>query len=199
MFDHILEIVEASNKFIRIYASNGQQIHSTLNNKPHVYFLTEGRVDIYRKTDDILIFTVYAPHILGLFFMFEKNDYHYFRASTDATFTAIPTIELNCLADSNNLWKHFFLMTCEIASNFFKRDQRFSSKNAYDIIKNNLEAIWELPENERSQISVFKFILSRSTISRSSLNKVLKDLNDGGYIKIHRGKLLNIKNLPLKY
>ncbi|HID4702653.1 TPA: helix-turn-helix domain-containing protein, partial [Enterobacter cloacae] len=78
-------------------------------------------------------------------------------------------------------------------------DQRFSSKNAYDIIKNNLEAIWELPENERSQISVFKFILSRSSISRSSLNKVLKDLNDGGYINIHRGKLLNIKNLPLKY
>ncbi|WP_422865680.1 helix-turn-helix domain-containing protein [Enterobacter cloacae] len=93
----------------------------------------------------------------------------------------------------------FFLMTCEITLNFFKRDQRFSSKNAYDIIKNNLEAIWELPENERSQISVFKFILSRSSISRSSLNKVLKDLNDGGYINIHRGKLLNIKNLPLKY
>ncbi|MGX9837876.1 hypothetical protein ACH32B_18090 [Enterobacter dykesii] len=97
MFDHILEIVEASNKFIRIYASNGQQIHSTLNNKPHVYFLTEGRVDIYRKTDDILIFTVYAPYILGLFFMFEKNDYHYFRASTDAAFTAIPTIELKVM------------------------------------------------------------------------------------------------------
>lgn len=199
MFNHILEIVEGSNKFMRIYASNGQRINFTLNNKPHVYFLTEGRVDIYRKADDIVIFTVYAPYILGIIFMFEKDDYHYFRASTDATFTAIPAKELDSLADSNNLWKHFFLMTCEITLNFFKRDQRFSSKNAYNIIKNNLESIWELPENERTQISVFKFILSRSTISRSSLNKVLKDLHDGGYINIHRGKLLNIKNLPLKY
>ena len=90
MFDHILEIVEASNKFIRIYASNGQQIHSTLNNKPHVYFLTEGRVDIYRKTDDILIFTVYAPHILGLFFMFEKNDI--IISAVSYTHLTLPTI-----------------------------------------------------------------------------------------------------------
>ena len=75
MFNHILEIVEGSNKFMRIYASNGQRINFTLNNKPHVYFLTEGRVDIYRKADDILIFTVYAPYILGIIFMFEKDDY----------------------------------------------------------------------------------------------------------------------------
>lgn len=199
MFNHILEIVEGSNKFMRVFASNGQRINITLNNKPHVYFLTEGRVDIYRKADDLLIFTVYAPYILGIIFMYERDDYHYFKASTDAVLTAIPANELDYLADINNLWKNFFLMTCEITLNFFRRDQRFSSKHAYDIIKNNLEAIWELPENERTQISVFKFVLSRSNISRSSLNKVLKDLQNGGYINIHRGKLLAIKHLPQKY
>jgi CRP-like cAMP-binding protein len=199
MFKHILEIVENSNKFLRIYASNGQRINFTFNNKPHVYFLTEGKVDLYRKKDDILVFTVYAPYILGIIFMYENDDYHYFKAATDAQLTAIPANELDYLADLNNLWKHFFLMTCEITLNFFRRDQRFSSKNAYDIIKNNLEAIWELPENERTQISVFKFILSRSNISRSSLNKVLKDLHNGGYINIYRGKLLAIKSLPQKY
>jgi len=199
MFNHILEIVEGSNKFMRVFASNGQRINFTLNNKPHVYFLTEGRVDIYRKADDLLIFTVYAPYILGIIFMYEKDDYHYFKASTDAVLTAIPANELDYLADINNLWKHFFLMTCEITLNFFRRDQRFSSKHAYDIIKNNLEAIWELPEHERTQISVFKFVLSRSNISRSSLNKVLKDLQNGGYINLHRGKLLGIKHLPQRY
>lgn len=199
MFNHILEIVEGSNKFMRVFASNGQRINITLNNKPHVYFLTEGRVDIYRKADNLLIFTVYAPYILGIIFMYERDDYHYFKASTDAVLTAIPANELDYLADINNLWKNFFLMTCEITLNFFRRDQRFSSKHAYDIIKNNLEAIWELPENERTQISVFKFVLSRSNISRSSLNKVLKDLQNGGYINIHRGKLLAIKHLPQKY
>lgn len=108
MFNHILDIVEGSNKFMRVFASNGQRINITLNNKPHVYFLTEGRVDIYRKADDLLIFTVYAPYILGIIFMYERDDYHYFKASTDAVLTAIPANELDYLADINNLWKTFF-------------------------------------------------------------------------------------------
>jgi len=199
MFNHVLEVVEASNKYMRILASDGQRINFMFNNKPYVYFLTQGKVDIYRKSDDILVHTVYAPYILGVIFLYGNDDYHYFKASTDATLTAIPACELDNLADLNNLWKHFFCLACEITLNLFRRENRFSSKNAYDIIKNNLEIIWELPEDERSKISVFKFILSRSRISRSSLNKVLKDLHNGGYINICRGKLLNVKALPNKY
>ncbi|WP_420888545.1 helix-turn-helix domain-containing protein [Cronobacter universalis] len=42
-------------------------------------------------------------------------------------------------------------------------------------------------------------MLSRSSISRSSLNKILKELCNGGYIKINRGRLIDMKNLPSKF
>jgi hypothetical protein len=86
-----------------------------------------------------------------------------------------------------------------MANFFFKRDEKFNSKNVYNIIKNNLEVLWELPQNEREKISVFKFIMSRSNISRSSLNNILRELSDGQYIKINRGRLLDMKNLPERY
>ncbi|WP_320339062.1 helix-turn-helix domain-containing protein [Enterobacter asburiae] len=48
-------------------------------------------------------------------------------------------------------------------------------------------------------MSIFSFILSRTSISRSSLNKILKDLYKGGYITLNRGKLVALKKLPSKY
>jgi CRP-like cAMP-binding protein len=121
------------------------------------------------------------------------------KTTKNSKLIAIEKSHFRELVETHNLWKEVFTITSSLMKAYFKRDERFSSKNVYDVIKNNLEVLWESPPMERKKISIFKYILSRSDMSRSSLSKVLKDLNDGGYITISRGKLLNVRSLPEKY
>ncbi|WP_409513916.1 helix-turn-helix domain-containing protein [Serratia proteamaculans] len=68
--------------------------------------------------------------------------------------------------------------------------------DVYGIISSHLEDIWALPEEERLKISIFNFIMQRAPVSRSSIHKIIKELNKGGFIKTERGKLLNLTNIP---
>ncbi|MBV8041265.1 helix-turn-helix domain-containing protein, partial [Pluralibacter sp.] len=62
-----------------------------------------------------------------------------------------------------------------------------------------LEMLWEQHRDSLDEISIFDFILNRAAVSRSSLNKILKELSDGGYVKINRGRLVYLKKLPTGY
>ena len=129
----------------------------------------------------------------------ENDIYHHFITATNVKLMAIEESYFSETIEAHNLWKNIFLIAADYARYFFIRDEKFNSKDVYSIIKNNLELLWQYPEDERMQISIFKFILSRSQISRSSLNKILKDLIEGGYIRINRGRLLSMKELPRRY
>ncbi|MFI8319484.1 helix-turn-helix domain-containing protein [Kosakonia cowanii] len=140
-----------------------------------------------------------APAMIGLFSLGENDIYHHFVTATNVKLIAIEESYFSETIEAHNLWKNIFLIAADYARYFFIRDEKFNSKDVYSIIKNNLELLWQYPEDERMQISIFKFILSRSQISRSSLNKILKDLIEGGYIHINRGRLLSMKELPRRY
>lgn len=182
-----------------IYASQNQSIRFRAQNKHYVYYLTEGEVDMHREVDDILILTMKAPKILGLSLLQSDDCFHYMKTTRNSKLIAIEQTHFSALVEANDLWKEVFTITSSLMKSYFRRDERFCSKSVYAIIKNNLEILWASPPVERKKTSIFKYILSRSDMSRSSLSKVLKDLNDGGYITISRGKLLNVKNLPDKY
>ncbi|AUV00845.1 hypothetical protein C2U51_07430 [Enterobacteriaceae bacterium ENNIH1] len=200
---HELEVVipflESASGSQLIYASENQRIPFTIKNKKYIYFLSEGKVDIHRATDDILLFSLRAPALLGIIALNGENIYHYLKTATDSKLISIEKNSFIELINTQSLWREIYIISTEMANFFFKRDERFNSKNVYNIIKNNLEVLWELPQNEREKISVFKFIMSRSNISRSSLNNILRELSDGQYIKINRGRLLDMKNLPERY
>lgn len=191
-------LVNVGGSFV-IYASQNQSIKFRMQNKQYVYYLTEGEIDMHREVDDILLLTMRAPKILGLSLLSSDDCFHYMKTTKNSKLIAIEKNHFRELVETHNLWKEVFTITSSLMKNYFKRDERFSSKNVYDVIKNNLEILWESPPLERKKTSIFKYILSRSDMSRSSLSKVLKDLNDGGYITISRGKLLNVRSLPEKY
>jgi hypothetical protein len=95
-----------------------------------------------------------------------------------------------------NLWEQAFNIVCKVTQLYHHRDELMSSSTVYDLVKKYLELLWEYPDEERVKISVFEFIMSRSIISRSSINKVLRDLIEDGYIKMHRGKITFIDRSP---
>lgn len=199
LIDIIRTHLEFSDRSYIVYATSEHQIPLYEKSKKIVYCLIEGRINVHRKVDNVLIFSMTAPAIIGLFSLGENDIYHHFVTATNVKLIAIEEGYFSETIEANNLWKNIFLLAADYARYFFVRDEKFNSKDVYSIIKNNLELLWQYPEEERMQISIFKFILSRSQISRSSLNKILKDLIEGGYIDINRGRLLSMKELPRRY
>lgn len=191
-----LEIVRGA--FV-IYAAPNQNIAFSSNGKKFIYYLIDGEIDIYRQVDDILLLTMQAPKILGLSILDSENCFHYIKTTKNSKLMAFEQQNFVDIVNDNNLWKDVFTITSSLMKSYFIRDEMFCSKGVYGVIKHNLEALWNYPPAKRERTSIFKYILSRSDISRSSLSKILKDLSDGGYISINRGKLLDMKNLPAKY
>lgn len=102
--------------------------------------------------------------------------------------------------DKENLWKDIAIIMAYTLEIYEHRSHSFAEhRNVYDIVKVHLEMIWDLPEEERNKISIFDYILKRHNISRSSVAKILKELNNGDYISTKRGKLINLNRLPVKY
>lgn len=182
-----------------IYASKDQRVDFYSNGKSYVYFLKNGEVEVHRQIDDIVIVNIRGPAIIGLTSLFSEVSYHYFKCVGNVNLMAVDKMSMIKFIDNNNLWKDAFLIASNAARLSYQHDEIISSKNVYGIVKNHLELLWSMDERERLDTSIFDFVMRRNVISRSSLNKILKDLSSGGYIEIKRGKLFGINKLPIKY
>ena len=67
--------------------------------------------------------------------------------------------------------------------------------SAREIVIEHLKEIWALDEPERHTTSVYNFILSRNNISRSAVQKVVRELESSGDIKFYRGKLIELNEM----
>jgi CRP-like cAMP-binding protein len=194
--NEIITHIEGCNEKISIYAAQKQRIDFMDANRAYIYHLISGEIQIHRKNDDIVVLNVKAPALLGFTAINEAKYYHYLTVVSDAKLIAIDKNEIVRILNEFNLWEHAFNIVCKVTQLYHHRDEAMSSSTVYDLVKKYLELLWEYPDEERMKISVFEFIMSRSIISRSSINKVLKDLIGDGYIKMHRGKITFIDKSP---
>lgn len=182
-----------------ILASENQKL-SLSEGGGRVYYLISGEVEVRRKSDDIIVINIESPAIIGLTSLYEESSYHYLKTIMPSNLISISKSDAVNIIDSENLWKSAFKIVSMAAFSYYKRDELIISTNVYSIIRRYLLILENLPEDEKNDISLFDYILKRTTISRSSLNKILRDLVEGGYISINRGRLVKIlKTLPLNY
>lgn len=188
---------------LRILSSKKQIIHfSSSGGEKVVYNLLAGEVEIRNVKNNLIALNVSAPAILGLSNMFVNDDFYYIKTVTDVEFMSLPLSTFVAIVDKKNLWRHISVIMSLYITIYSQRNLILSQSNAYNVIKNHLEILWELQNKDGdgfNDVSVFEFILNRIPISRSSLNKVLKDLSSGGYIKLNRGKLTFMGKLPSGY
>ncbi|HEJ7043039.1 TPA: helix-turn-helix domain-containing protein [Serratia liquefaciens] len=187
------KIINETNSKIQ-HLKKGAKIESSTK----IIMLIEGDLSIRRCKDGILMSRCKAPAIFGLIGVF-KPDYHsrnYFRCETDCVIYIYSTPSVIDAINKENLWYH-------VSANFAHLIEAYCTKNllvmhndVYGIVSSHLEDIWALPEEERLKVSIFNFIMQRAPISRSSIHKIIKELNKGGFIKTERGKLLNLTNIP---
>lgn len=167
--------------------------------EPCVFVCASGRLSVYDEANDALLFTADAPFIIGLTQLFSSDTQQSIRFETDSQVYLIPTKAAVALFDDHAVWRHVAVLIEHVANTVFLRYTLSSSSNVYGIIKSHVEYLWKLPDYERSKISIIDFILKRNKISRSSVYRIIKDLNDGGYIKTVRGKLESVEKLPISY
>ncbi|WP_447887164.1 helix-turn-helix domain-containing protein [Serratia fonticola] len=156
-------------------------------------------MSVYDEHNDVLLYNVSSHFILGLEQLFLSDKQQSIKFESDANVWVISKEEAVALFDSCTVWREISILLAYVSAIFFSRYALSASCDVYVIIKSHLEFIWRLPEQQRKKVSVIDFILKRNKISRSSVYRIIRDLNDGGYIKTVKGKLHHISRIPQKY
>lgn len=176
------------------------KIEFDYNGKNNIFFLTEGSVGIHRCSDEKIVITIEAPAVIGLTRVFGCEGYHYLSTLNEMVMihpvsaeTALAVIE------KDGLWRDVSEILAYVTNLYYYRDENVFAPSAYDIVRAHIEMLWELPASVRLKTSAFDYIMSRNIISRSTLNKIFRELEKGGYITLSRGILLDMKSLPKQY
>lgn len=165
-----------------------------------IYFLEDGEIELCNSENNLIIANIKPPAIFGISTLFTDRDYHFIRSVSETRLHCIHQKEFIKIIENKKLWKDVSLILSWYLELYSSRDSiNATATNSYSIVKIYLELLWGKGPDECKDISIFNFILSRTAISRSSLNKIIKDLSDGGYIKVNRGRLVYLKQLPHGY
>lgn len=171
---------------------------SKVESKKNVVMLINGEVSVRRCKDDILMSKGKAPAIFGLIdaFKLRYQAYNYYRCETDCVMFISPIDSAVDVINKENLWYHVSSNFAHLIETYFTRELLVSHNDVYGIVRSHLEYIWTLPAKERLELSIFSFIMQRAPISRSSIHKIIKELNKGGFIVTGRGRLIDLKHIP---
>ncbi|MBL5950342.1 helix-turn-helix domain-containing protein [Enterobacter asburiae] len=163
-----------------------------------IIFLHEGAINVRRTTDELIVLRYSAPLILGLEQLFIDDEYS-LSFEKNSIYSIVPKSIFFNKIEQLNLWKGVSEILAYHIHLLNARDGNVIKKTKYEMIKAYLLEVWNLEANEREQISLYDYILSRANVSRSTLYKIILELNKGGYIYSDRGVLKDIKKLPDKF
>ncbi|HBH6933351.1 TPA: helix-turn-helix domain-containing protein, partial [Enterobacter cloacae] len=170
------------------------------NDEPSTFVLQTGVIEIYRRSDELLIGIATAPFILGLTAgMLDYSKEYRVVAKNPCTGFYLPASTSLQLIQQSSLWKEAFCWLSWIKSILEKRDRQLVGNNSYHQIRAMLLNMAEWDETLRSKIGVMNHIQQSTRISRSVVAEVLAALRQGNYINMSRGKLVSINRLPTEY
>lgn len=193
--DQVFSLIEDIAESININFSPGTYINTALP-ADNVFLFHSGKLNVYRKYDEKMLFTVTAPFPFGLI----SSELYMLKCITEVRVTIVKRDDFFIAVHGRNNWLGILKIISYLIS-VFEAHQRIMSEHSrkYNIVRDCLIMIWNLPEFERMETSIFQFIMSRYNISRSTINNILKALNQGKYIVTKRGILLELNNIPQRF
>lgn len=180
-------------------AKAGQRFQVYDTGKNFCFLLVNGKCDIVRSDDSLLIVTAEAPYVLGSAAIVAKNTGYFLRAKTDIEYLHIPLEDFNQHVDRHNLWKHVAYVIASVTVYLNNYHRLHTAVPTYTLICNLLRQLHDQNFETRATVSAVSYIQDRTSLSRSIVMKTLAELNSGGYIVIKRGLLIKINSLPEKF
>lgn len=197
LLEHLFSLGNETN-FLTL--NEGDTLYFGSDNSSYSFFLCLGVVSLYRKTDDVFLMNINSPFCIGLSNIYRSDFSYYIRAETEATLKSLISSRVPHKISELNLWKESAKVLAYTLNLYeeIKANECIVINN-YDMVKTSLLQLWKLPDQIRKKTSLYKYIMERHSISRSSVSKIIHELNKGGYIKTNRGILVNINKIPESY
>lgn len=160
--------------------------------------LLNGSVALHRRGDGIVLNSESSPFLLGVSSQL-ATEHLYVRALETSEIARMPLECFNRIVAEENLWENFARLLVYTASRVYEHCALISQMSAYDIIRFQLIELMQEHDAIRNNITAAAYIKSRTYLSRSGIMRILAELRTGGYITMHRGILIEINRLPLRY
>lgn len=176
------------------YLVNRKKHQRLKDNDLNVCYLVSGTVSVFCKKNNLLVLTLSAPAIIGLTQLSGYYGYHYWRCTLDCQLWTINNENANKLFTDSNLWHDVFQISTHNFLTHFHNIHAASGKTVQEITISLLKEIWALEPSSRKKVSVYNFILQRSSVSRTAVYNVIHKLVCDEKINIERGKLINMKD-----
>jgi len=205
----VVKPVNAINNLIAHFSDAGtpplplkkkKKISFDYNGGNNIFFITQGSTEIHRCSDEKIVITIEAPSVIGLTRLFGCEGYHYLSTLDEQIMVhPVSADEAIMHIEKHGLWRDVSDILAYVTNLYYNRDESVFAPSAYSIVKAHLEMLWELPAPVRLKTSAFDYIISRNIISRSTLHKIFRELEQGGYITIFRGVLIDMILLPKQF
>lgn len=170
-------------------------------NGPEIYLLKNGNFWLHRRVDDLQMSMAKAPHIFGLAeLVIPVGDTTYVKFAADSEVYALSGAKAQALLNQQPaLWQDVSRVLAFHLHFSTWRDLHLLNDNAYDTIRGKLLELEKHDETLRKSTTILNYILGTTTLSRSTILRVMKNLTEGGYLEAQRGRLIRIVHLPLRY
>lgn len=186
------EIEKCKHTFFAV-RKKGQHVELIQDNQ--VAFLKSGIVTIHRIEDGLLTNSIKAPAVIGLGHIHDIGLTHFIQCKSECSMWILDSNIAFDLFTEKNLWQDAFFIIRKYLYICMPKGKLIHKSSAREIVIEHLKEIWALDEPERHTTSVYNFILSRNNISRSAVQKVVRELESSGDIKFYRGKLIELNEM----
>lgn len=172
----------------------------TRENGGFIYIIAQGRFEIRRCQDDLRMGIGTGPAVIGLQELFAPAPWHYIRLLDASGVFAVPLEQARSVIDAADAWKNVASVLAYYLRRAIYRDEKMVNQKSYQIICYRLQEYMKFKElHHASNTGIIRYVTHSTSLSRSQVYGVIKDLCRGGYIEIENGKLTKINHLPDGY
>ena len=190
-------IINATATFPEKTLKKWQKIRTA--DSEYIHIVMSGEVEFRRNSDELSMFIIRSPFIIGLASIFYSSDHSYVIARSNVVVRSIKKDDFKQLITEKNLWPELSKVLSWYVCVLGKRDDILVARSAYSVVREFLIEINDLITLHHRDINIYDYIQEYTNLARSTIIKILSDLKKGHYIVVEKGKLVSLNSLPERY
>ena len=168
----------------------------------NLYLLRRGSVSYCRDSDNMMAATLHGPAVVGLMEHITPTRMFYLRtdnpAETELWQVAAGDVE-RLLSTTPELWQHVAVILAHVCRLNLLRDEALNTRQAWDAVRGKLLELMMAPAAFRAQTLVADYLCESTSLSRTTVLQMLRELRQGKYISTRNGRLVSVSRLPDRY
>lgn len=165
----------------------------------YIHVVISGEVELRRTSDELNVFVVSRPSLLGITNLYYKSEHIYGVVRSNAVVRSIKKEDFLRVIAEQGLWPELSKILSWHICIMSKRDDILVARSAYSVVREFLLEINDLINLYNRDVNIYDYIQEYTNLARSTIIKILSDLKKGDYIVVEKGKLVTINALPERY